>query len=340
MNFLDLSYEWLEDNHKYSIKERSYLRYECLLRCNALPLIGEIDINELTPRVMQHYLNLIRENKSARTGKCLSASSYNSLLIVLNMIFEYAVDFELLENNPMKKIKRIKQEKTQSTAFTKEEQIKIENYIDKQENDEYFPIILCFYTGLRIGELVALTYKDINLKTGVLTINKTKYKTKENGKWIYKTSTPKTKTSIREIPLPFFLVEELRRLKKKNLSKYICVRNDGTPMDDKFLRNRFSSLEKAIKIRKLNFHCIRHTFATRALENRIDIKTLSEILGHANASTTLDIYAHTLSEHKKAMMRNMKRLNGKSNVRSNYSYQWRKLNNKCTRGWCKTLRNR
>ena len=310
MTIKELLFEWLYENHKDEIKERTFLRYECTINTHIVPMIGDLNIDEVTPRDLQKWLNDMRQKKSDRTNRPLSASSINTAIIVIKSAYNYANDFELTSNNPTTKLKRTGQKESPIVrAFTRDEQIKIERYIDKLNNNEYFGYILTLYTGLRLGEVMALTWKDINMKTGVMFIDKTQYKTRiESGKWTYKISTPKSQNSIREIPLPIFIRDKLKEIKRVRRSDRVIAHNDGTILDEKVFTYRLYALLKKIKVRRLNFHCLRHTFATRALENKMDIKTLSEILGHSNASTTLNIYAHSLLDHKKAQMRRFKRL--------------------------------
>lgn len=310
MNIMELNYEWLEIIHKKDIKDRTYLRYKGIIDQYINPKIGAYQISEITARELNLFISEIRNTKSRKyKTNNLSSSSINTIISVLKLVFNYAFDYELIDSNPMAKIKRLPCSTTKAIAFTKEEQIKLERFIEKENNNELFGIIFSLYTGVRIGELLALTWKDINLKTGIVSISKTFYRTKENGEWILKTSSPKSKSSNRLIPVPLFLKEILIFKKKNKKSLYIFVRNDGiTQIDDKFLRNKLSSIEKKTHISKLNFHCLRHTFATRAIENKMDIKTLSEILGHSSCSITLNVYAHSLIDHKKQVMRKFKRL--------------------------------
>lgn len=309
MKLCELINEWLYINHKYDIKERTLLRYESIISHHLDDGLFDRDIDEITPRDLQLFINKIREEKSPRTNKQLSPSSINTLISMIKQCYGYAIDYEITNNNPTARIKRIKENKNNKIkSFTKEEQIKLEKHIDSSNNNEYIGIIIALYTGVRLGELLALTWKDVNLKTGVITINKTQYKYKDNnGKWIDKVSTPKSPSSNREIPIPTFLKELLKALKTNN-NKKVIVDNNGLPIEEKTFIYRYHCLLKKSKVRDLNFHCLRHTFATRALENKMDIKTLSEILGHASASTTLNIYTHSLIEHKKHQMRKIKRL--------------------------------
>lgn len=310
MTLKELIDEWLYINHKDDIKPRTLLRYECSIRNHIYPHFQNEIIDNLSPRDIQRWIKIIKEDISPKTQKPLSSSSINTIIAILKLVFNYALDFEIIKYNPMARIKRVSiREEVTVKVFTREEQIKIENYIERLENDEYFPYILTLYTGLRLGELLALTWKDINIKTGLISINKTIYKipSKDN-KWEYVTDTPKSRNSVREIPMPTFIKEKLRELKRIKKSIYLVVRNDGTRINEKLLIYRYKMALKRARVRYLNFHCLRHTFATRALENGIDIKTLSELLGHANVSTTLNIYTHSLMKHKKQQIRKMKRL--------------------------------
>ena len=310
MTLKELIDEWLYINHKDDIKPRTLLRYECSIRSHIYPHFQNEIIDNLSPRDIQRWIKIIKEDVSPKTQKPLSSSSINTIIAILKLVFNYALDFEIIKYNPMARIKRLSiREEVTVKVFTREEQIKIENYIERLHDDEYFPFILTLYTGLRLGELLALTWKDINIKTGLISINKTIYKipAKDN-KWEYVTDTPKSRNSVREIPMPIFIKEKLRDLKRNKKSIYLVVRNDGTRINEKLLIYRYKMMLKRARVRYLNFHCLRHTFATRALENGIDIKTLSELLGHANVSTTLNIYTHSLMKHKKQQIRKMKRL--------------------------------
>lgn len=310
MKLKELMNEWLYDYHKADIKERTFLRYESLKKYHFdNNIIVEMDIEDISPRDIQRFVNELRDKTSVRTSKPLSASSINTIITMLKLSFDYAIDFEITKNNPTQRIKRLRINKAKEIkAFTRDEQIKIEKYIENENNDENFGVILALYTGLRLGELLALTWNDVNLKTGVITISKTLYRALENNVWVDRVSSPKTISSNREIPLPIFLKEKLKLLKKNKKSSRIVIRNDGTKLGEKIFIYRYHKLLRKAHVRDLNFHCLRHTFATRALENKMDIKTLSEILGHANASTTLNIYAHSLIDHKKQQMRKFKRL--------------------------------
>lgn len=310
MTLKELVNEWLYVYHKAEIKRRTLLRYESIIRTYVFPYWGERNIDDITPRDIQLWVNALRETISEATHKPLSPSSLNCCIGVLRQSFAYSENYEILDYNPTRKIKRIPEKRDDKLrVLTRDEQRRFESYIDKANNPEYFVYILVLYTGLRLGEVTALTYQDINIRTGMMSINKTRYKTTDdNGNWIYVTDTPKTDKSIREIPLPSFLWEKFKEMKRNRKSKYVISRVDGKELSDKVIVWRLKRIFKKARIRQVNFHSLRHTFATRALENKMDIKTLSEILGHSDVTTTLNIYTHSLIKHKKQSMRKIKRL--------------------------------
>ena len=310
MNLKELLNEWLYENHKDNLKPRTLLRYEVSMNTNIIPYFGELRIEDIDARKVQQIVNEIKSRPSKYTGRVLSNSSINNCILILKLAFAYALDFELIQKDPTSKIKQVKLIRSESIkAFSLDEQIKFERYIDKQNNDEYFVYILTLYTGLRLGEVTALTWKDINLKTGTININKSKYKIRnKEGIWVYEISSPKSKASIRQIPIPSFLKDKLIDLKKRSKSKYVVARVTGEELTDKVITWRLSLILRKLKIKNLSFHSLRHSFATRALENKMDIKTLSEILGHSDITTTLNIYTHSLINHKKKEMRKIKRV--------------------------------
>lgn len=310
MTLKELFNEWLNINHKDIIKPKTYMRYEQVFRTNIYPYYGDENIEGITGRDILRWINEMRNRVSATTHKPLSSSSINTGIQILKMCFRYALDFELLDKNPMIKIKNIPNNKERNNfrVLTKEEQIRLEKCIESKENDEYFIYILTLYTGLRLGEVMGLTWKNVNIKTGVINICQTLCKVKINGKWTHIIQYPKTKNSLREIPLPKFITEKLKEMKTRKKSKYVVSHNDGSVMSENTVVERLYSLEKKLRIKHMCFHGLRHTFATRALESGMDIKTLSEILGHADVSTTLNIYTHSLINHKRQQMRKIKRL--------------------------------
>ena len=163
-------------------------------------------------------------------------------------------------------------------------------------------IVLCLYTGLRIGELLALTWEDVDMKSGLIAVNKACHDKIEKNGTARIVELPKTPSSKRIIPVPKQLLPVLRQLKKTGKCEPVISSPEGKPIAIRSYQRSFSLFLKKLGIAHKGFHSLRHTFATRALECGMDVKTLSEILGHKNAAITLNRYVHSLTEHKRNMM--------------------------------------
>ena len=302
--------EWLETYQKDHIKVQTYVRYRCIINNYIRDSIGNKEIKRFDRRSVQEYMTWLKNYQSPRTGHKLASSTVNMCLTVLKMVFGYAVDFEILKSDPTLKVRGATNNKTSKVkCFTVEEQAKIEEYIEGLEGDEQKGIILDLYTGLRIGELMALTWNDIDFDSGILNINKTVYTSlDENGNWRTITDSPKTRTSNREIPLSDDMLLMLMEMKERSNSEFILSHEDGEPISQRLYRWRFNKMLDDLGIRHLNFHALRHTFATRAIESGMDVKTLSEILGHSNAAVTLNVYTHSMTAHKRQMMNGLTRV--------------------------------
>lgn len=170
------------------------------------------------------------------------------------------------------------------------------------KRDKMFGIFLCLYTGLRIGEILALEWSDIDLKKAELNVSKTCHDSKDrSGKYERSVNAPKSLTSSRIIPIPKQIIPLLHERKKKSRSPFVVASGQDIISVRSYQRS-FELLLKKLEIPHRGFHALRHTFATRAIECGMDIKTLSEIMGHKNPTVTLNRYAHSLMDHKKSMM--------------------------------------
>jgi integrase len=163
--------------------------------------------------------------------------------------------------------------------------------------------MLCLYTGIRIGELCGLMWSDIDFERKLLCINRTIQRIRSNGENKTEVTflTPKSKTSTREIPLPDFLLELLFKHRPLTNGEYV-LNYKNKPIEPRTLQYRFKKILQTADVKNVGFHITRHTFATRALENGCDVKSLSEILGHGSATVTMNKYAHSSTEHKRGCM--------------------------------------
>ncbi len=307
MTTSELLTEWMQSKQQDRIKTQTYARYMGLIELHIIPAIGEQDIQILTHRQISDFLTEKRHSGNQRYDGGLSSVTINLMLSILNMAFEYAFDREYVEKNPCERVKRIPAvDCKHADAFTKEEQRKLEETIEAENSERLFGITLCLYTGLRIGELLGLEWNDLNEECTILNVSKTVYRSKdEAGEWQLYVDNPKTASSYRRIPLPEHITDKLVKLKNESNSKFIVANKKGERMSTRSYQYIFERLTEKAGVRKLNFHAIRHTFATRALENGVDIKTLSEIMGHKDAGITLNRYAHSMMNTKIEMMRKM-----------------------------------
>ena len=298
---------WLENYVRPSAKQRTYTRYKEIVEQHIITQLGGLDLSGITPYVLQCYVAELLKSGNLRTGKGLSANSVNSIITVIQNTLKTAYSLGIIGEYVGDKIKRPRVNEKKIECFSMSEQKKIEQYILNNENTRFFGILLCLYTGLRIGELLALEWSDIDMKKGELRVNKTCYYGKDdNGVFCRITDTPKTPSSIRIVPIPKQLMSHLREKKQKSHSTHVVA--DGSKLISiRSYQRSFTSLLRRLNIQHRGFHSLRHTFATRALECGMDVKTLSEILGHKSPTVTLNRYVHSLMEHKKEMMNKLGR---------------------------------
>lgn len=293
--------EWLTNFVKPTVKVRTYERYRQIARL-ILPKLGEYDLNDLSPIVLQRFVTELSTTGNQKTGKGFSDNTINSIVSVLKNSLKTAFTIGIAERYSADKIKRPRTTEKAIECFSLEEQKRIENAVLSAKKKKLFGIVLCLYSGLRIGELLALEWTDIDLENGILTISKScHYGVDENGKTVRTVEAPKTDSSERVIPIPKKLLPLLKKHKKESSPTFV-ISNNGKPVSVRSYQRSFELLLKKLHISHRGFHALRHTFATRAIECGMDVKTLSEILGHKNPMITVKRYTHSLMEHKTEMM--------------------------------------
>lgn len=301
MKYKEWLNEWLENYVKPSAKIRTYERYREICT-HIISEIGRYDMAELSPIIVQRFVTKLLSSGNVKTGGGFSPSTVNTIISVVQSSLKASYALGITDNYFGDKIKRPKMSEKEIECFSLAEQRKIENYVLNASKPKLIGIIICLYTGLRIGELLALEWTDIDFTKGQLHISKNCHDgKKENGEYCRFIETPKTSSSRRIIPIPKQIMPVLKKAKKQSLSQYIIAEGEKIISVRSYQRS-FELLLKKLKIPHRGFHALRHTFATRALECGMDVKTLSEILGHKNSTVTLNRYAHSLIEHKTEMM--------------------------------------
>lgn len=293
--------EWFKLYIKTSVKERTYRKYRRQAEKYLLPVLGECEMNELTALKLQRFSSTLPE-----IG--LTANSVNGILSVLKSSLKKAETLGVAERQFSDAIVRPRMREKKIICFSKEEQRKIENYILRHDVYHLFGILLALYTGLRIGELLALTWDDIDFRKSTLTVSKSCHDSWKNGHYEKVIEPTKTQSSERVIPIPEQILIFLKNLRRAARSQYVVSGKSEYGAQIRTYQRTFENLLKKLHIPHKGFHALRHTFATRALELGMDVKTLSEILGHKNPMVTLQRYAHSLMEYKTSMMNKVGRL--------------------------------
>ena len=303
MKYIDWLHSWLENYVRPSVKVRTYERYKLIVEQHIKDRLGDMELDDLSPLVLQAFITELLQNGNKRTGMSLSANSVNAVISVIQSSLKAAHMLGLAKEYTADKLKRPKLKEKPVECFTFTEQKQIEAAVLSSKKNKLYGILLCLYSGLRIGELIALQWSDIDLAKGILAVSKSCHDSRDG----LVIDEPKTASSRRAIPLPKQLLPILKRIKKKSDSPFVVSAN-GKPVSVRSYQRSFELLLKRLHIPHKGFHSLRHTFATRALECGMDVKTLSEILGHKNPTVTLNRYAHSLMEHKQDMMNKLGKL--------------------------------
>lgn len=291
MNLSQWIEKWIESQKH--IKQTTKTMYYSHLKNHIKPGIGKVKLKKLNEEIVQAFADDLSSEYAPKTVHAV----FSMLRLALTEAHRQKYISDIYSSIRLPKVKQ-----KAVRILTKSEQRRLEKAIYASNNRYDIGILLCLYTGIRIGELCALTWKNVNLKDAVITIDKTVQRVKNsdnNSRTKINFDTPKSHSSTRTIPIPRFLVKELKKYQRKD--GYI-LRDNGKFTDTRNISRRFKQLLKSADVEDMNFHCLRHTFSTRALELGFDAKTLSEILGHSSVTTTLNLYAHSLPEHKRREM--------------------------------------
>ncbi len=296
---------WLNKYTKHAVKLRTYDRYKYIIEKHINPKLGDYELGDLNAVVLQDYILSELENGNLNTKGKLANNSVIGIVNVLKNALSMAKSLEITQKDYSNKIKLPSATEKPVTAFEKHEQEKLERYCLSSKKSNYIGIVICLYTGIRLGELLALTWDDIDFSSGIMSITKTAYRIKENGIPRIVIDQPKTRSSSRVIPLSKTLLEILKQIKKTSNSKFVITTRDNGIVGTRSYQRTYERILNKLGIPYKNFHSLRHTFATRAIELGMDVKTLSEILGHKNPMITLQRYTHSMMSYKTEMMNKM-----------------------------------
>lgn len=238
---------WLENYIKPSSKQRTYEQYCKIAKIHILPWLGEYELEELTPFVLQKFVTDLTVNGNKRTEKGLSPNFVKTIISVVQNSLKTAHLVGYLPEYTANKIKRPKIIEKQVDCFSIAEQKKIETAALSAKKDKYKGIVLSLYTGLRIGELLALSWEDIDFVEGILTVSKTCRDGNINGKHVRILDAPKTENSRRQIPLSKTILKMLKEMKKRSKCEFIIADGEKSVFVRAYQR-MFELLLKKLKL--------------------------------------------------------------------------------------------
>lgn len=291
-NILDLYLQSI----KVNVKESTYARYSHLIDKHIRPNLGKYQLYTITTQLIERFIE--RQLNDGRLDKkgALSPKTVTDILTIIKSSMEYAKYNNLNVVCDLHKL-TIKKKDKQIRVLCQSEQDKLVKVLLDDMDLYKFGVLLSLYTGIRIGELCALRWEDLCIINSTLKVYKTMQRIQDtSAEAITKTkiiiTEPKSKCSIRDIPLPEFLVNIAKQF-SNNPKAFILTGNVNKYIEPRTMQNHFKSYIEESGIEYANFHSLRHTFATRCVEIGFELKTLSEILGHANVNITLNRYVHS-----------------------------------------------
>lgn len=295
-----ISEQWILEK-KATLKYSSYIKYRNTLEHYIIPYIGQdYIINVSYDTISGLVVKLL--TKAGRGENGLSQKTVADSITVVKSIIKYAARNKYDIDSSVLDV-RLKTKEKPLRVLSKQEQERLVNYLFTDIHDPFCRgVLICLFTGIRIGELCALKWEDISREEHMLNVNKTLQRLQTpNGekKTAIGISEPKSDCSIRQIPITDILYNNL----EFNDDETAYVLSDSKYyIEPRTMQNHFKKILSACEIKDVNFHALRHTFATRCIEVGFDIKSLSEILGHANVNITLNRYVHPSISLKKENM--------------------------------------
>ena len=300
----ELSSEWIEDKKKY-VKRSTYAVYSVILEDYILPVFGTF--HSISEEEVQDFIF-----KKIKSG--LSRKSVRDIVAVLKMIHRYGIRTGYLEPSEWDLKIPETHAKKRMAVMDISDQKKISRYIESNFTFKSLGIYICLLTGMRIGEICALKWSDIDTEYGIFSIRRTieRIYIVENNERRTELliGPPKTVSSVRDIPISRQLLRLLKPLKRISCEENFFLTNSTVPLEPRSYRAYYLSLLKKLGIKRVKFHGLRHSFATRCIESGCDYKTLSAILGHSDISTTLNLYVHPDIAHKRKCIEKMSKTLG------------------------------
>jgi integrase len=311
---------WTRDYGLKELAPSTYYRYKGMLESRIIPYFGHYKLDKIKPVDIMRFYDLLEQdtqlvrkknNNGKKTKKPLSQKTILEHHRLLSAMLHKAVYWQLIVSNPAERVQPPKARKPIRPHYDEEQtRILVDNLEKLTGNDIKYrvAILLDIFTGARLGELVGLEWSDIDLKNGMININKSSQYLSQKGVF---TKAPKTESSIRDVAIPDFIVSLLKEYKlwydeQKSLcgefwtdSNRLFVQDTGKPIHPSTISKWFVHFVESIGLPVINFHGLRHTNATLLISQQVDVATVSARLGHAQITTTYNFYVHPLKSHDK-----------------------------------------
>lgn len=289
---------------RFSVKYSTYTKYERVINNIIIPYFEGKTVNQISDKDINAYFEDLIDNKK------YSGSTVNSIKYLINAISEFIKTQYNLSS--YRKISIKTSNKYERDNLNEQQKVLLSSHCFIHYDKVSFAVLMALYGGLRLGEICALKWECFNFEESYVKVNKTiqrlKAKDQSKSKTEIVEGEPKTDTSKRIVPIPSFLVDYVKEYKTKypsNSNNYILTQSDKKP-DPRTIQKQFTKLCSGFDF-KINFHALRHCYATSCVEQDLDIKSVSEILGHANVNTTLNLYVHSSLEQKRAQVNKIKK---------------------------------
>ena len=296
--------QWL-NSVKINVKESTYVRYCGLVNNHIIQYLGKYPVSKISTMQIETYIRMQLQSGQVKNAQPLSSKTVNDILTVIKSSMEYAKynGYTVICNLSKVTVKKTDKE---MRILNQDEQTKLTQFLVSEMDLSKFGILLSLYTGIRIGELCALQWSDFDMENKVIKINKTLQRIQNiDGVKGCKTkiviTEPKSQCSVREIPIPNAIMNYVEMFYRSQ-KEYILTGEKKNFVEPRTMQNRFKNYLEKSGIESVNFHALRHTFATRCIELGFEIKSLSEILGHASVNITLNRYVHSSFELKSSNM--------------------------------------
>lgn len=290
---------------KTAVKSSTFIRYKNMIENHIRPSLGDYPIDRIRTTIIEDFvLEKIECGRLDGNGG-LSSKTVSDILVVIKETLKYAVREGAPVNYGFGRIP-LKKNNQNMRVLSVQEQKNLVSVLSDHTDKYKMGVFICLYTGIRVGELCALKWKNVSFKEKVINIEYTLQRLQNDDpdavtKTIITVTEPKSSASLRVIPLPDFVINIMTPFAGPDNCFILSGKND-VAVEPRTMQNRFKSYITEAGIENANFHCLRHTFATRCIEAGFDEKTLSDILGHSSVKITLDRYVHSSLQLKRNNM--------------------------------------